>query len=48
MERYEKPVMTLEEIEDEVYTIDNGPYRTTAGSELNITNNNTPVGTNVP
>ena len=48
MERYEKPVMTLEEMEDEVYTIDNGPYRTTAGSELNITNNNTPVGTNVP
>ena len=36
MERYEKPVMTLEEIEDEVYTIDNGvtggPYRVTAVS----------------
>ncbi len=43
MERYEKPVMTLEEIEDEVYTIDNGPYRVTAGSE----ENKTPVGTNV-
>ena len=43
MERYEKPVMILEEIEDEVYTIANGPYRTTAGSE----ENKTPVGTNV-
>ena len=43
MERYEKPVMILEEMEDEVYTIANGPYRTTAGSE----ENKTPVGTNV-
>ena len=44
MERYEKPVMILEEIEDEVYTdTAAGPYRTTAGSE----ENKTPVGTNV-
>ena len=44
MERYEKPVMTLEEIEDEVYTDTDtarGPYLTTAGSE----GNKTPVGT---
>ena len=46
MERYEKPVMTLEEIEDEVCTIDNGPYRTTVTSEeFGRTNNKTPVGT---
>ena len=42
MERYEKPVMELEEIEDEVYTdTARGPYLTTAGSEVN----KTPVGT---
>ena len=52
MERYEKPVMILEEIEDEVYTIDNGvagSYRTTVTSEeFGRTNNKTPVGTYVP
>jgi len=38
MERYEKPVMELEEMEDEVYTdAARGPYLTTAGSEDNKT-----------
>ena len=49
MERYEKPVMTLEEIEDEVLTIDAAaPNRVPAVSELNITNNNIPGNANVP
>ena len=48
MERYEKPVMILEEIEDEVYTIDNGvagPYRAVGVSG---DNNKNPVGNYEP
>ena len=51
MERYEKPVMTLEEIEDEVYTDTAGvvPNRVTmVSAESGKTNNNNPVNTYVP
>ena len=42
MERYEKPEMELEEMEDEVYTdTARGPYLTTGTSGGNMT----PIGT---